>query len=66
MDILYYHIQLVIILSDDIRTGPIPTDSPEFDEAEKEVKEKLDKFINNKGTKAVDYFHKKLRKNNVG
>lgn len=47
-------------LADDIRTGAIATDSPEFDAAEKEIKEKLDFFINNKGTHSVDYFHKKL------
>jgi len=49
-------------LSDDIRTGKIPTDTPEFDEVEKEVKDRLDFFINNKGTHSVDYFHKKLGK----
>jgi succinate dehydrogenase / fumarate reductase flavoprotein subunit len=49
-------------LADDIRTGEIPTDSKEFDEAEKEVKDKIDFFVNNKGTKSVDYFHKKLGK----
>jgi succinate dehydrogenase / fumarate reductase flavoprotein subunit len=49
-------------LSKDIRTGTIPTDTAEFDEAEKEVKERLDFFINNKGTHSVDYFHKKLGK----
>ena len=49
-------------LSDDIRTGKIPTDTPEFDEVEKSVKERLDFFINNKGTHSVDYFHKKLGK----
>ena len=47
-------------LADDIRTGPIQTDSKEFDEAEKSVKEQLDFFINNKGTHSVDYYHKKL------
>ncbi|HEY9170637.1 MAG TPA: fumarate reductase/succinate dehydrogenase flavoprotein subunit [Lutibacter sp.] len=47
-------------LADDIRTGKIPTDSPEFEAAEKEIKDKLDFFINNKGTHSVDYFHKKL------
>ena len=47
-------------LSDDIRTGKIPTDSPEFDEAEKAVKDQLEFFINNEGTHSVDYFHKKL------
>ena len=49
-------------LSDDIRTGKIPTNTPEFDAVEKEVKDRLDFFINNKGTKSVDYFHKKLGK----
>lgn len=49
-------------LSHDIRTGKIPTDSPEFDAAEKEVKERLNFFINNKGTKSVDHFHKRLGK----
>jgi len=49
-------------LSDDIRTGEIPTDTAEFEEAENAVKERLDFFINNKGTHSVDYFHKKLGK----
>lgn len=49
-------------LADEIRTGKIPTDSPEFEEAEKAVKERIRFFINNKGTKSVDYFHKRLGK----
>lgn len=49
-------------LADDIRTGKIPTNTPEFDEAEKAVKDRLEFFINNKGTKSVDHFHKKLGK----
>jgi len=49
-------------LSHDIRTGKIPTDTKEFDAVEKEVKDRIDFFINNKGTKSVDYFHKKLGK----
>lgn len=49
-------------LSDDIRTGAISTNSPEFDEVEKSVQEQLEFFINNKGTHSVDYFHKKLGK----
>ena len=49
-------------LADDIQTGKIPTDSPEFDEVEKEVKDRLEFFINNKGTHTVDYYHKKLGK----
>ena len=49
-------------LADDIRTGPISTDTPEFDEAEKSVKETIDKLIDNNGKHPVDYFHKKLGK----
>jgi len=49
-------------LSDEISTGPIANDSEEFIIAEKEAKEKLDTLINNKGSKSVDYFHKKLGK----
>jgi len=47
-------------LAEDIRTGPISTDSLEFEESERAVKDKLSKFINNDGTKSVDFFHKKL------
>lgn len=47
-------------LAEDIRTGKIPNDSPEFMAAEKEVKDRLNKLLNNPGTKPVDYFHKKL------
>ncbi len=56
-------------LSEDIRTGKISTDSPEFEKAEKEVKERLEFFVNNDGKHSVDYFHKKLGKvmwNKVG
>ena len=49
-------------LAADIRTGKISTNTPEFDEAERVVKERLAHFINNKGTHSVDYFHKKLGK----
>ena len=49
-------------LSDEISTGPIANDSEEFINAEKEAREKLDKLINNKGSRSVDYFHKKLGK----
>ena len=49
-------------LSDDIRTGPISTESPEFDQAEAEVNAQIDAFVNNKGTKSVDHFHRKLGK----
>ena len=47
-------------LSNEIRTGKIPTDTAAFDEAEKEVKDRIDFFINNEGTHSVDYYHKKL------
>ncbi|CAL2058747.1 fumarate reductase/succinate dehydrogenase flavoprotein subunit [Tenacibaculum sp. 190524A05c] len=56
-------------LADDIRTGPISTETPEFEEAEKSVRATIDKFVNNNGTKSVDYFHKRLGKimwNKVG
>ncbi|MGI0105387.1 fumarate reductase/succinate dehydrogenase flavoprotein subunit [Salinimicrobium sp. WS361] len=49
-------------LANDIRTGRIPTDSPEFDEAERKIREQLERFVNTKGTKSVDYFHKRLGK----
>ena len=49
-------------LSNDIRTGTIPTDSSEFEAAEKDVKDQLDAFINNKGINSVDYYHRKLGK----
>ncbi len=49
-------------LSDDIRTGPISTDTKEFEEAENKVKSEIDHLVNNNGTKAVDYFHKRLGK----
>ena len=49
-------------LSKDIRTGPISTDSIEFEEAEIKVKREIKHFINNNGTKPVDYFHKRLGK----
>ena len=56
-------------LSNDIRTGKISTDTPEFEAAEKAVRDQIDFFINNKGSKSVDHFHKRLGKimwNKVG
>ena len=49
-------------LSNDIRTGPIATDTKEFEEAEQSVRKQIDALVNNNGSKAVDYFHKKLGK----
>ena len=45
--------------ADEIRTGKIPTNTAEFDEAEQRVKDSIHKFITNNGTKSVDSFHKK-------
>ncbi len=49
-------------LANEIRTGKISTDLPEFVEAEKAVQGQIDRLMNIKGTKSVDYFHKKLGK----
>jgi succinate dehydrogenase / fumarate reductase, flavoprotein subunit len=49
-------------LSTDIRTGKISTETAEFDQAERQVREQLEKFINNNGTHTVDHFHKRLGK----
>ncbi|MFZ1687520.1 MAG: fumarate reductase/succinate dehydrogenase flavoprotein subunit [Flavobacteriales bacterium] len=49
-------------LADDIRTGPINTKSAAFDEAEKAVNDRINHFLNNKGTKPVDDFHRRLGK----
>ena len=49
-------------LADDIQTGSISTDLPEFEAAEKEVKERLEKLMSGSGKHSVDYYHKKLGK----
>ena len=49
-------------LAEDIRTGTIDTDLPEFEKAEASVKAQLDAFVNNKGIHTVDYYHKILGK----
>ena len=49
-------------LADDIRTGAISTDSIEFEEAENDVKQKIESLLKTKGNKTVDYYHKKLGK----
>ena len=56
-------------LADEIRTGEIPTNSQEFDAAERNVRERLEKLLAIQGTKSVDYYHKQLGKvmwDNVG
>jgi succinate dehydrogenase / fumarate reductase flavoprotein subunit len=47
-------------LADDIKTPKIPTDAPEFEEAEKEVIEKLKKLLSVNGSQTVKTFHKRL------
>ena len=49
-------------LADEIRTGPISTELPEFVKAEQDVVARVDKILNVKGTKPVDYFHRQLGK----
>ncbi len=49
-------------LAPDIKTGPIPTDTPEFEAAENNVRTQLERFVNNKGSHSVDYFHRILGK----
>ena len=47
-------------LSNEIRTPKINTSSPEFDAAEKNTKDTLNKLINIKGNQSVESFHKRL------
>jgi len=49
-------------LADEINTPRFKTDIPEFDNAEKEVKERLEKLMAVKGEMTVDTIHKKLGK----
>ena len=49
-------------LAPDIKLGKIPTETPEFEAAENNVRQQLEKFLNNNGSHSVDYFHKKLGK----
>ncbi|MDE7072032.1 MAG: fumarate reductase/succinate dehydrogenase flavoprotein subunit [Bacteroidales bacterium] len=48
------------ILSSHISDGPVPTDLPEFDQAEKAVKEQINRLCNIKGKTSPDTFHKRL------
>ncbi|CAA7195995.1 fumarate reductase/succinate dehydrogenase flavoprotein subunit [Chryseobacterium potabilaquae] len=49
-------------LSNEIHTGKISIEHPEFEKAEQIVKEQINHLINIKGTKTVDYYHKTLGK----
>ena len=47
-------------LSDQIRVPRFSTDSPEFEQAEKEIDARMERLMSVKGKHSVDYFHKKL------
>jgi len=47
-------------LADQISVGKIPTDVPEFDAAEKEVHERIEKLLSINGTVTVDSIHRRL------
>ncbi len=49
-------------LSKEIRTPRFSTDSPEFAEAEKSVRDRLTGFINNGGKQSAESFHRRLGK----
>jgi succinate dehydrogenase / fumarate reductase flavoprotein subunit len=49
-------------LADEIRVPKITTDSPEFEATEKEVVERIKKFISIKGKQTASSFHKRLGK----
>ncbi len=49
-------------LADEISTQKITTDSPEFDEAEKAIKDKIEKLFAVNGTKTAKSYHKLLGK----
>ena len=49
-------------LAPDIKMGTISTNSPEFEQAENNVKQQIKTLMNNGGSKPADYFHKKLGK----
>ncbi len=49
-------------LAGEIRTGEIPTDHPAFDEAEKDVKDKITKLLSIQGNTSPEHFHRELGK----
>jgi len=49
-------------LADEIRTPRIDTKHPAFEQAEKEVKDRIHHFMEVKGTQPADHFHKQLGK----
>ena len=49
-------------LADEIRTKNIPTDHPAFVEAERTVRERIERLMNIKGAQSAESFHKRLGK----
>ena len=49
-------------LADEIKTGKIPTDTPEFEQAEKEAQERIDRLMKINGNTTPLAFHKELGK----
>ncbi|HDP74999.1 MAG TPA: fumarate reductase/succinate dehydrogenase flavoprotein subunit [Bacteroidales bacterium] len=49
-------------LADEIKTPKIPTNTPEFDAAEKEVKDRIERLMSINGTETATSFHKRLGK----
>ncbi len=49
-------------MSGEIRNPAIPTSHPAFEEAEKEVRERIEKLMSIKGNESVESFHKRLGK----
>lgn len=49
-------------LADEIRTASIPTTHPAFEEAEKQVSDRIYRLMNIKGSQTVESFHKRLGK----
>ncbi len=47
-------------LSDQINVPRFKTDHPEFDKAEKAIRDRIDRLMNIKGSKSVDTIHKRL------
>ena len=49
-------------LADEIRVNSIPTDHPAFEEAERNVRDRLERLMSIKGTQSVESMHKRLGK----
>lgn len=49
-------------LAGEIRSGKIDTNTPEFESAEREVRDRISHFLGNNGKTSVDTFHRELGK----